>query len=108
MINLNRSKFKSSKNNQYFIGEFEILIKDHNSLYSFFQTKKQHRKKIDSIKFFVKYDFLKNSLKFEELKVDGKSNENIDFNIQQFNQENKIFENRFDLRDFFNSLVEEL
>ena len=108
MINLNRSKFKSSKNNQYFIGEFEILIKDYSNLFSFFQTKKQYRKKINFINFFVKYDFLKNSLKFEDLTVDGKSNENIEFIIKQFNQENRILRNRVDVKNFFNSIVEEL
>ena len=107
-INLIDSEFKNSKKKQYFIGEFEILIKDYSKLYSFFQTTKEYRKKISSINLVVKYDFLKDQLNFEQLSIDNKFNENMLSIIQQFNQENRLLRNRIDLRNFFNSIIEEL
>ena len=107
-IRLVKSEFKNTKKNQYFVGEFEIIINDYPNLYSFFQTKKENRKKIDSANLVVKYDFFKNSLSFEKLEIDGAFNENMKYVVNQFNQENKTLKNRIDLRNFFNSIIEEL
>ena len=107
-IRLVKSEFKNTKKNQYFVGEFEIIINDYPNLYTFFQTKKENRKKINSANLVVKYDFLKNSLSFEKLEIDGVFNENMKYVVNQFNQENKTLKNRIDLRNFFNSIIEEL
>ena len=106
-INLIDSKFINSKK-QYFLGTFEILIYDHSNLYKFFQTKKKYRKKIDSIYITTKYDFLKNNLILEKVIIDNYSNENINDLIKQYNQDNKMIRNKVDLRNFFNSFIEEL
>ena len=63
-------QFISSKKKQYFLGYFEILINDYPNLYSFFQTKKEYRKKINSINLEIKYDFLKDNLSVEKLIID--------------------------------------
>ena len=107
-IHLAKSEFKNSNKSQYFVGEFEILINNYSDLYSFFQTKKEHRKEISSINLIAKYDFFKNALSFEKLTFDGVSNENMKYLLKQFNQENKSLKNRIDLRNFFNSIIEEL
>ena len=108
LIQLVDSEFKNTKNKQYIIGNFKILVKDHENLFSFFQTKKQFRKKINEINFIVKYDFLRNKLSFEKLIIDNKSNEGTQYVMNLFNQENRVIKNRVDLRNFFNSVVEEL
>ena len=106
-INLIESKFINSKK-QYFLGTFEILIYDHSKLYRFFQTKKKYRKKIKSIYITTKYDFSKNNLILEKVFIDNDSNENINNLIKQFNQDNKTIRNKVDLKNFFNSFIEEL
>ena len=106
-VNLIDSKFINSKK-QYFLGTFEILIYDHSNLYKFFQTKKKYRKKIDTIYITTKYDFLKNNLILEKVIIDKNSNEKINNLIKQFNQDNKTMRNKVDLRNFFNSFIEEL
>ena len=106
-INLVDSKFINNKK-QYFFGKFEILIYDHSNLYRFFQTKKNYRKKINSIYISIKYDLLKDDLVLEELIIDNQSNENTKNFIKEFNQDNKPIRNKMDLRNFFNSLFEEL
>ena len=106
-INLVDSKFVNDKK-QYFFGKFEILIYDHSNLYRFFQTKKNYRKKINSIYISIKYDLLKDDLVLEELIIDNQSNENTKNFIKEFNQDNKPIRNKMDLRNFFNSLIEEL
>ncbi len=106
-INLIESKFINSKK-QYFLGTFEILIYDHSNLYKFFQTKKKYRKKIDAIYITTKYDFLKENLILEKIIIDNNSNKNINNLIKQFNQDNKMIRNKVDLRNFFNSFIEEL
>ena len=106
-VNLIDSKFINSKK-QYFLGTFEILIYDHSNLYKFFQTKKKYRKKIDSIYITTKYDFLKNNLILEKVIIDNYSNENINDLIKKYNQDNIMISNKVDLRNFFNSFIEEL
>ncbi len=106
-INLIDSKFINSKK-QYFLGTFEVLIYDHSNLYKFFQTKKKYRKKISSIYITTKYDFLKNNLILEKVIIDNNSNENINYLIKKYNQDNKTIRNKVDLRNLFNSFIEEL
>ena len=71
-------------------------------------TKKNYRKKINSIYISIKYDLLKDDLVLEELIIDNQSNENTKNFIKEFNQDNKPIRNKMDLRNFFNSLIEEL
>ena len=106
-ISLIESKFVNSKK-QYFSGTFEILIYDHSKLYRFFQTKKKYRKKIDSIYITTKYDFIKNDLILEKVIIDNNTSKNINYLIKQYNQDNKPIRNKVDLRNFFNSFIEEL
>ncbi len=106
-VNLIDSKFVNSKK-QYFLGTFEISIYDHSNLYKFFQTKKKYRKKIDTIYITTKYDFLKNNLILEKVIIDNYSNENINNLIKKYNRDNLIISNKVDLRNFFNSFIEEL
>jgi len=107
-IRLVDSEFINSKKKQYFIGYFEILINDYPNLYSFFQTKKEYRKKISSINLEIKFDFLKDNLSVEKLIIDNESNQNINYILQQFNLDSRPIKNRIDLRNFFNSIIEEL
>ena len=106
-VNLVDSKFINNKK-QYFFGKFEILIYDHLNLYKFFQTNKNYRKKINSAHITIKYDFLNNDLVLEELIIDNKSNENTKNFIKEFNRDNEPIRNKMDLRNFFNSFIEEL
>ena len=108
LIRLVDSEFRNTKNKHYIVGEFDILVNDYKNLYRFFQTKKEFRKKINNINFTVKYDFFKNKLSFEKLSIDDQSTEGTEYVISLFNQKNKIIKNRIDLKNFFNSIVEEL
>jgi len=107
-IRLVDSEYRNSKKNQYFIGKFEVLINNYQDLYTFFQTKKEFRKKIDKINFHVKYDFLKDKLTFDKLTIDDENEEKFQKIINEFNQENKSLKSRVDLRNFFNLITEEL
>ena len=102
------SKLKNIKKNQYFFGELEIVINDYSNLYRLFQTKKEYRKKIDTIKLTVKYDFFRNRFTLDKLIVDDKFNENMQIIMNQFNQSNKSLINRIDLKNLFNLIIEEL
>ena len=77
-------------------------------MYSKFQTKKEYRKKISSINLEIKFDFLKDNLSVEKLIIDNESNQNINYILQQFNLDSRPIKNRIDLRNFFNSIIEEL
>ncbi len=108
LIRLINSDFRNLKKKQYFIGEFELLINDSSDFYRFLQTKKELRRKINSINLLVRYDFLKTKLSFEKVLVDGNYNEGVQDFIKQFNQQNKSIKNRVDLRSFLNAIIEEL
>ena len=108
LVRLLNSEFKNFKNKLYFVGEFDFKIEDYSKLYKFFQTKKEYRKKIDTINLVVKYDFLRNNLDIMRIKIDGKSNDSLQNILEEFNQEKKTLRKRIDLRNLFNSIVEVL
>ena len=63
---------------------------------------------MNSIYITTKYDFIKNDLILEKVIIDNNSNENINDLIKQHNQDNIMINNKVDLRNFFNSFIEEL
>ena len=108
LVRLLNSEFKSHKNKLYFFGEFDFKIEDYLNLYKFFQTKKESRKKIDTINLVVKYDFLKNKLDIVRINIDGQSNDSLQNILEEFNQEKRTLSKRIDLRNLFNSIAEAL
>ena len=80
-------------------------IKNFDRFYSFLQTPKKYRKKIENINFNIDYDFVENSITVNSFGVDNLDSLNNSTNIiSDFNnQKNKNF---IILRSFINRLFE--
>ena len=63
------------ENNYLFLNtNIRIIIKDSDRLFSFLQTNKKSRKKMKNIKNIlinIEYDFLRNKIKFNNVKIDS-------------------------------------
>ena len=104
LITLKESYINNNEENVNILGKFEIEVQNINSFHKSFQIKKKYRKKIDKIEIDFNYDFIKGSIYFDNVRIDGKSNLKIDKYIDSFNLgEPKIF-NKITLKNFVNSL----
>lgn len=100
------SEFVNKLDEQFFVGEISLDIKNSLNLYKFFQTNKRLRKEINKINIKLKYDFLNELILIEKISIDAISNENTKILINQFNNEKKEKIKRIDLNNFINQLFE--
>ena len=82
---------------------FQVLDKD--KMYRFFQTKKNDRKKIDSIEMRVKFNLLNGLLQIENLKIDGKLNQNFSSLINEFNLDKDFLMRQVIIKKYFNKMI---
>ena len=100
------SEFVNKLDEQFFVGELSLDIKNSLNLYKFFQTNKRLRKEINEIKIKFKYNFLNEVISIEKVSIDSISNEKTKILINQFNYEKKEKIKRVDLNNFINQLFE--
>ena len=75
-------------------------------MYKFFQTKKNLRKKIDLIEMKINFNLLNGLYKIEDLKIDGKSNQNVFSLLNEFNMDKNFTMKRVFLKKYFNKMIE--
>ena len=105
-LNISNSTYINDLNGEFFFCDIILDIIDSNKLYSYFQTKKKYRKKINKIKLEIKYNFLENFLMINNVYVDDETSEQIETFLNSFNSDKKVLKNRIDIKNFFNVLVE--
>ena len=109
-IELSNSEFVSNQNKNYFYGDVSIKMPDGKKLFSFFQTNKKFRKKLDNINLSFKYDLNSQIFIIERLSLNNKSNNNIQDILNEYNNEkngSKKFK-RLSIQKFFNRIVSTL
>ena len=85
------------------INKFTIL-KNIDDFYRQYQVKKGHRKKIKNIKLDFFYSVNDNKIEFDNLKIDGDSNINLDNFINDFNSKRINIFNKVLLRNSIKDL----
>ena len=80
-------------------------IKDKDEFFKFFQIKKELRKNIEKIELDFNYDFNEEKISFDNLRIDNKSNKNIEEIISSFNSSNKKFLNKITFKNFVNDIL---
>jgi len=88
----------------YFNGKMLVNIKDKNDFYRSFQIKKNFRKDLKKIEFDFNYDFIENKVYFDNLRLDNKTNENLDKFISKFNTNDAKFFNKITFKSFVNKI----
>ena len=104
-LTVKNSRFQFLDNKLILSSNTNMNIKNFDRFYSFLQTPKKYRKKIESINFNIDYDFVENSITVNSFGVDNLDSLNNSTNIiSDFNnQKNKNF---IILRSFINRLFE--
>ena len=85
------------------IGKIIIKIKNKDDFYSSYQVKKIHRKDIKKIEFDFFYNLEDKNISFDNVKVDGSSNTNIDKYINKFNSKKNTSLNKITLKNFISN-----
>ena len=101
-ITLVESLFAYDESDVNLIGKILIDIKDVNDFYRSFQIKKNFRKKIKQFQVDFNYNLNTKQISFDNVKIDKKSNENIDNFINNFNSQEKRIFNKITFKNFVN------
>ena len=81
-------------------------IKDLNSIYRNYQTPKKNRAQFSSFEVLLDYSFVERKINFKKIKVDNKSNENLNKFLISNNKENNFLKNKIEFKKFINNLFE--
>ncbi len=85
------------------IGKVIINTKNINNFYKSFQIKKVYRKEIDEIQLDFTYNFNTKKFEFDNVKVDNKSNSNLNKFIDNHNSNENFFSNKITFKNFINN-----
>ena len=86
-------------------GRLKIDTDDINKFYSSFQIKKINRKLIKEVEVDFVYNFNKNKFNFDNIKINKKSNENVDEFINNYNSSTKNFSNKILFKNFIKDFM---
>lgn len=102
-ITLNESLLLINNDGINLVGTTLFNFENLNKFYSSFQIPKKNRKKIKQVKLDFIYNFNTKSISFDNPRVDGAQNENLDELLNKFNsKEDRIF-NKITFKNFMNS-----
>jgi hypothetical protein len=87
-------------------GRIVVDIKDKNNFYRSFQISKDFRKDLKKIEFDFNYDFNENKVYFDNLRLDNKTNQNLDKFISKFNSSDVKFFNTITFKTFVNKIFD--
>lgn len=102
-IYLKESLLTNDQNDIFLIGKILIELKDIDNFYSSFQIKKNNRKKIKNIEFDFNYNLIENKIVFNNTKIDGNIDIDLENFIQDFNLQGKKFFNKITFKNFVNN-----
>jgi hypothetical protein len=104
IFNFNNVNTINEDNKLKFIGDIQIVFKDIQKFYNYFQIEKKDRKNINQINSNFIFNFDDRSFELNDLKVSGVDNEISEQDLNQFNSEKQsilnevLFKNK--VRDF--------
>tara|TARA_B100000963_G_scaffold111915_1_gene97418 strand:- start:531 stop:2018 length:1488 start_codon:yes stop_codon:yes gene_type:complete len=102
-INLKEGLLNYDQNEIFLIGKLIINANNIDNFYKSFQIKKIHRKKINKLELDFVYNFNKNKFNFDNVKIDDKTNDNLNQFLDEFNSSEKKFFNKISFKNFINN-----
>ena len=99
-IILNDGLLSYDNNEIFLLGKLIINAKNIDDFYKSFQIKKNDRKSINQLELDFVYNFNKNKIMFDNVKIDKKSNEKIDQFIDEHNSNEDKFNNKVNFKNF--------
>ena len=102
-INLKEGLLNFDQGEIFLIGKLIIMVNNIDNFYKSFQIKKIHRKKINKLELDFVYNFNKNKFNFDNVKIDSKTNDNLNQFLDDFNSTEKKFFNKISFKNFINN-----
>ena len=102
-INLKEGLLNFDQGEIFLIGKLIINANNIDNFYKSFQIKKIHRKKINKLELDFVYNFNKNKFNFDNVKIDSKTNDNLNQFLDDFNSTEKKFFNKISFKNFINN-----
>ena len=102
-INLKEGLLNFDQGEIFLIGKLIINANNIDNFYKSFQIKKIHRKKINKLELDFVYNFNKNKFNFDNVKIDSKTNDNLNQFLDEFNSTEKKFFNKISFKNFINN-----
>ena len=102
-INLSESFINFDLNEVSLIGRMILEFKNLDNFYRSFQVKKNDRKKIQKIELDFNYNLDNQKISFDNVKIDNKSNSEIQKFIDNFNSKQNIILNKVTFKNFINN-----
>ena len=102
-IIMNEGLLNYDENEIYLTGKIIINANNINDFYKSFQIKKNYRKDIKKVELDFVYNFNKNKFRFDNVRVDNKTNEKLDRFINTHNFDEKTFVNKIMFKNFINN-----
>ena len=100
LIKLNNIQLINNKTEKKLVGEMIFEFNDVDRLYSYYQIKRNYRKRIKNINLDFIFNILENRITFNNLKINENSNQNINELLEKYNiKENNLF-NKVTFRNF--------
>ena len=87
-------------------GKMIVYIKNKNDFYRSFQINKNFRKDLKKIEFDFNYNFNEKKVYFDNLRLDGKTNKNLDKFVSKFNTSDEKFFNKITFKSFVNKIFD--
>ena len=103
VIILNDGLLTYNNNEISLLGKLIINANNIDDFYKSFQIQKNDRKKISQLELDFVYNFNKNKVTFDNVKIDKKSNNKIDEFINLHNKNNVRFNNKINFKNFVNN-----
>ena len=89
----------------FLTGRLIIQLEDLNNFYQSFQIKKMNRKKLKKVEVDFVYNFSRNKFRFDNIKIDKNSYENVDIFIDNYNSSEKKFSNKIIFKNFVKEFI---
>ncbi len=102
VIKLIDSYLNYNSDGTFLTGKVIIDTKNIDNFYKSYQIKKIYRKQMKKIEFDYNYNFDLNSIKFDNIVIDEKSNSDLNEFINSYNSSEKIFLNKVMFKNFIN------
>ncbi len=102
-IILNHGLITYDNNEISLLGKLIVNASNIDDFYKSFQIKKDDRKKISHLELDFVYNFNNNKITFDNVKIDKKSNDELDDFINQHNSNDVRFNNKINFKNFVNN-----
>ena len=89
----------------FLTGRLIIQFEDLDNFYQSFQIKKMNRKKLKKVEVDFVYNFSRNKFRFDNIKIDKNSYENVDIFIDNYNSSEKKFSNKIIFKNFVKEFI---